>query len=425
MKNTPSTTPNGERAYLVRTQAIEKFFGTCMPLFDERSRRIVGASFADMLGHGGKKVVAEITDLSYPTIAKGAEEIASLPSDPKARRSVKEEVRVRAEGGGRKTAAELHPEITEKLADLLEGHVVGNPENPLCWTTKSTYTLSALLLENGIKVSPNTIGNILKEQGFSLQQNRKYTEKGEKSPDRNAQFEFINDQCKAFLAKNLPVISVDTKKKELVGEFKNAGQEYRKKGTPRKVNGHDFMGPEGKAAPYGVYDINRNEGFVNVGTSSDTAEFAAFSIKRWWETMGKERYPDAKDLMITADCGGSNSVRGRLWKVELQKLANEFGLNIHVSHFPPGTSKWNKIEHRLFAQISRTWRAQPLETLEVIVLLIASTTTKTGLIVKCELDEKEYQRGIKVSDEEMAAVNLKRNDWRGDWNYTISPNSEN
>lgn len=393
-----------------------------MPLLDERQRRLFAASFAEMLKHGGKKFVSRITGLSYPTLARGAEELMTLPTDAKARPKINEGERVRKEGGGRKSIIEHAPEIDDAIMNLLDGHVVGNPTDPLCWTTKSTYIISKLLSEKyNINVCPNTVAERLRALGFSLQQNKKYIEKGAKSPDRDEQFRFINESCKSFFEKECPVISVDTKKKELVGNYKNNGAEYRPKGQPRLTYGHDFQGPEGKAAPYGIYDIQNNEGFVNVGTSADTSEFAVASIKRWWLTMGMKRYPNATELMITADCGGSNSVRGRLWKTELQKFSNETNLSIHVSHFPPGTSKWNKIEHRLFAQISRTWRGQPLETLEVIVSLIQSTTTNTGLKVQCELDQNNYERGIKIDDEELAAVNIERNDWRGDWNYVIRP----
>lgn len=413
---------NNSDSFTIPASAMEKFLGQCMPFLDERLRRLFAAAFAEMLEHGGKKFVSAITGLSYPTLARGAEELIALPTDAKARPKINEGERVRKGGGGRKSIIEHAPEIDDAIMQLIDGYVVGTPTEPLCWTTKSTYIISKLLLEKyNIKVSPNTVAERLRSLGFSLQQNKKYIEKGAKSPDRDEQFRFINNSCKLFFAKGFPVISVDTKKKELVGNYKNNGAEYRPKGQPRLTYGHDFQGEGGKAAPYGIYDIQNNEGFVNVGTSSDTAEFAVASIKRWWQTMGKDRYPNATELMITADCGGSNSVRGRLWKTELQKFSNETNLSIHVSHFPPGTSKWNKIEHRLFAQISRTWRGQPLETLEVIVSLIQSTTTNTGLKVQCELDRNNYERGIKVEDEELAAVNIERNAWRGDWNYVIRP----
>lgn len=408
-------------SFSISVDELRTYIGRLIPTLDERSRRIFAGATADLLGRGGKVAVNEITGLSRNTIDKGIQEYLQLPCDPKARKTVKDKTPIREEGGGRKTIEENQPGFRELILSLLDGYIIGNPENPLCWTTKSTYTLATLVKAKGFKASPTSIGRLLKLEGFSLQQNRKYVEKGAGSVDRDEQFRFINSESKRFLKDGLPVISIDTKKKELVGNYKNAGSEWRQKDDPRLVNAHDFEGEGGKAAPYGVYDVGANEGFVNVGISSDTAEFAAFSIRRWWESMGKKRYPTADKLMITADGGGSNSSRSRLWKVQLQKLANELGLEIHMSHFPPGTSKWNKIEHRLFAQISRTWRGQPLETLEIIVSLIASTTTNTGLVVKAELDENHYESGIKVSDEEFASLNLEKNAWRGDWNYVIRP----
>lgn len=399
------------------------FLGRVCPLLDERTVRTMCGALNDALGRGSLEIISEISGLSKGTIIKGKQESQELLCEPTARRSSEKAIRVRKEGGGRKKVEELSPEVIDILRLHLDGNVIGNPEDPLCWTTKSTGVLSKLLKEAGYRVGPDTVGRLLKEMGFSLQQNRKYVERGS-SPDRDQQFQYINDQSKEFMSKGLPVISVDTKKKELVGNYKNSGKEYRKVGDARRVNGHDFEGPEGKAAPYGIYDIGANEGFVNVGISSDTAEFACASIERWWNSMGLQRYSNANKLMITADCGGSNGNRTRLWKTELQKLADKTGLEIQVSHFPPGTSKWNKIEHRLFAQISRHWRGQPLESIEVIIALIASTTTETGLTVKCELDSTEYQTGIKVSDDELLAVNLVKHAWRGDWNYTIYPNAQ-
>lgn len=408
----------------ISVSSLTTFIGRMIPQLDEQQRRLFTGALVDAVGRGGLKLVSQITGMSQTTLAKGRNECDSLVCDPGIRKKSGAAGRIRREGGGRKALTENYPEIDAAIEKLTDGHVVGNPENPLCWTTKSTYSLAKLLHDQNIHVSAQSVGKRLKALGFSLQQNRKYVEKGSDSPDRNKQFELINEQCKIFQNQGLPVISVDTKKKELVGNYKNGGREYRRTGDPRLVNGHDFEGEGGKAAPYGIYDINADEGFVNVGISADTAEFAVSSILRWWETMGVKRYPEAKKLMITADCGGSNSVRAKLWKVELQKLADRTGLEIQVSHFPPGTSKWNKIEHRLFAQISRNWRGQPLESLAVIVSLIASTTTAAGLRVQCELDENEYQRGIRISDEDIAKVNLNRNAWRGDWNYTIKPHSE-
>ena len=408
----------------ISTENLRTFMGRIIPLLDERSRRLFAGATTDMLGRGGQKLVNEITGLSRVTIIKGQNECRDLPCDPKARKTVQEQSPIRTPGGGRNTIQENQPDFRDALLGLLDGHTVGNPENVLCWTTKSTYTLVELLKVKGIVASPSSVGRFLKEEGFSLQQNRKFVEKGEPSPDRDEQFNYINETSQSFLAQGLPVISVDTKKKELVGNYKNASSEWRPGKSPRLVNAHDFEGEGGKATPYGIYDVGANEGFVNVGISADTAEFAAFSIRRWWKEMGSQRYGDAKKLLITADGGGSNSSRACLWKVQLQKLANDLNLEIHMSHFPPGTSKWNKIEHRLFAQISRTWRGQPLETLEVIISLIESTTTKTGLVVQAELDTTEYQRGIKVTDAEMASLNIERNSWRGDWNYVIRPQVE-
>ena len=412
-----------EKQYTVTHESLTRCIGQMMPRLDEQNRRIFAAAIANMLGHGGGKVVCDITGLSKPTLTKGRRECAELICDPSAHNSAREltDERIRREGGGRKPARELYPDLREALKRLLDGSVVGNPENPLCWTTKSTYILSSLLKELGYNVSPMTVARELKDMGFSLQQNRKYIQKGEASPDRDAQFNFINEQCKTFLAEMCPVISVDTKKKELVGKFKNNGAEYRPKGEPRKVNDHDFMEEGGRVSPYGVYDIDAREGFVNLGMSADTAQFAVEGIRRWWEQLGCKRYPNAHKLMITADCGGSNGYRTRLWKTSLQEFANETGLSIYVSHFPPGTSKWNKIEHLLFAQITRCWRGQPLETIELIVSLINATTTSSGLKVSCLVDANTYERGIKVSDKELTAVNLEKQGWRGDWNYIIHP----
>lgn len=412
-----------EKQYLISHDELSWYLGIVAPRIDEHNRRLFMSAMAKILGHGGIKIVSGITGISQPTLTKGRRECVELVSDPKARSSISElsAERVRKEGGGRKSAKEQYPGLMDALDALMDGFVVGNPENPLRWSTKSTYTLSLLLKDQGYKICPNTVASALKEMGFSLQQNRKYIQKGESSPDRNAQFQFINDQCKHFLSETCPVISVDTKKKELVGNFKNNGAEYRPKGEPRKVNDHDFIEEGGRVAPYGVYDIGANQGFVNLGTSADTAEFAVEGIRRWWEHSGLKRYPEARKLMITADCGGSNGYRTRLWKTSLQTLANETGLSIHVSHFPPGTSKWNKIEHLLFAQITRCWRGQPLETVDLIVSLIQATTTSTGLRVACQVDRNTYERGKKVSDGELAAVNIERQDWHGEWNYIIHP----
>lgn len=390
-------------------------------ILDERSKRIMLGAYAKCMGHGGITALSNETGISRTTITTGQKEAIDVLSTPEIYNSVKEK-RVRAEGGGRKPITERYPDIMDKLTELLDGNTVGNPENPLCWTTKSLRNLQDALREANIFVSYPTIGTILEGMGFSLQQNKKYVEAGNGVVDRDEQFRFINESAKCFLNSGLPVISVDTKKKELIGNYKNNGAEYRKKKCPLKVNDHDFPDPiKGKASPYGIYDIARNEGFVNVGLSADTGAFAVNSIRSWWSSMGKELYPDAKKLMITADGGGSNGRRNRLWKSCLQDFANETGLEIYVSHFPPGTSKWNKIEHRLFSQISKNWRGRPLETLEIIVSLIGSTTTDSGLTVKCVVDENDYPKGIKIDDIQLASLNLTPNEWHGEWNYMIAP----
>lgn len=402
---------------------VDKVVGIMMPLLDERVRRLFIGACAKHLGRGAAMHLNALTGMSRVTINKGIRELDGLTINHKAKANAKQlsETAIRAPGGGKKTFEESHPEVVAQLKKLVTDHTVGNPMNPLTYTTLSTYDISDNLNKGREEnvISPTTVRRILAAEGFSLQQNRKYVEKSAISDDRAPQFDHINEVVRQALEANIPVISVDAKKKELVGNYKNAGKEWRAKGDPRLVNGHDFAGEGGKAAPYGIYDIGANEGFVNVGISADTAEFAVNSIRQWYLTVGKKRYPNAKELVITADCGGSNGYRARLWKYELQKFANEFGINIKVLHFPPGTSKWNKIEHRLFAQISRTWRGVPLETLQIIVSLIESTTTKTGLKVTCQLDKSTYETGIKVTDEEMKSVDLVKDDWRGDWNYTI------
>ena len=407
------------------SEGLAQFVGKAMPLLDERQRRLVLGSLAAALGRGGIAFLHEITGMSRVTLTKGQSESEMLKVDPKARPSIEEMAPARKEGGGRKSVIESQPDLKTSLLSLLDGNTIGNPENPLCWTTLSTYDIANALKTQGFKVGPTSVRALLKELGFSLQLNRKFVEKGSANDDRDAQFRNINENAKRFMAAGSPVISIDAKKKELVGNYKNNGREYRPKGNPRKVQCHDFQGELGKATPFGVYDVDANEGFVHVGISSDTAEFAVNSIREWYLTMGSRRYPNAKQLMITADGGGSNGSRNRLFKRELQKFATEFQLAVHVFHYPPGTSKWNKIEHRLFAQISRNWRGQPLETLEIIVSLIAATKTKTGLNVECKIDPNEYEKGIKVSDEEMAGLNLIRRAWRGDWNYVILPGAPN
>ncbi len=400
---------------------IDNIIGVMIPLLNERERRIFIGACAKYLGRGSSAHLNKLTGMSRVTINKGIVDLKDLPIDPKAKPSVNElnETPIRAPGGGKKSIDESSPETVARILEIVNEHTVGNPMNPLVYTTLSTYNISDLLKNEGKKAGPTTVRKILNNAGFSLQQNRKYVEKSAISDDRAPQFDHINEVIREAFDKNIPVISVDAKKKELVGNYKNAGAEWRPIADPRLVNGHDFEGKEGKAAPYGIYDLGANEGFVNVGISSDTAEFAVNSIRQWYLTMGKSRYPDAKELIITADCGGSNGYRSRLWKHELQKLANQLGIDIRVMHFPPGTSKWNKIEHRLFAQISRTWRGVPLETLEIIISLIESTKTKTGLNVSAQIDRNEYKTGITITDEQMESLSIVRDNWKGEWNYTI------
>lgn len=397
------------------TELIKTRFESIAPFLDERLRRIFAAAEAMAIGYGGPSIVSRETGVSRAAIALGLKELKE-PEKPDTQR-------LRKKGGGRKRAIDKNPRLKEDLERLLEPDTRGDPQSPLLWTCKSVRKLSAELNRMGHKASHNLVAELLKDMGYSLQANQKTLE-GSSHPDRDAQFEFINSKVKACQATRQPVISVDTKKKELVGDFKNAGREFRPKGLPRKVRVHDFLIPElGRASPYGVYDITDNVGWVNVGIDHDTSAFAVESIRAWWNTMGHERYPGANQLLITADGGGSNGYRVRLWKVELQKLANETGLSISVSHLPPGTSKWNQIEHRLFSFITQNWRGKPLVTHEVIVNLIAATSTKEGLQVRCQLDTNSDPKGIKISDEMMANVNIERDSFHGEWNYTISPKS--
>jgi transposase len=330
--------------------------------------------------------------------------------------------RIRKEGGGRKLLEENDTELTKALNKLVEPATRGDPMSALCWTSKSTYTLADELNEQGHRISPRSVSALLKAQGFHLQTNRK-TKEGVQHPDRNAQFEYIDTRTIRFLRQGQPVISVDTKKKEIVGNFANKGHEWEPKGTPLEVHVHDFIDKElGKAIPYGVYDVKRNEGWVSVGIDHDTAEFAAEAIWRWWKKMGSQRYPAARKVLIMADGGGSNGSRSRLWKSALQLLANKLDFPVHVSHFPPGTSKWNKIEHRMFSYITQNWRGRPLISHEVIINLISHTVTKTGLKIEAELDSGMYQTGQKITDEEFATIKVKNASFHGEWNYSISPN---
>jgi transposase len=369
------------------------------------------------IGRGGISKLSNLSGVSRSTIHIGVRELenGSKTSDLKTGR-------IRKPGGGRKKLGDNQKGLTAILEQLVSAHTRGDPMNPLIWTSKSLRKLEKELKDRGFSISYHTIGDILKEQGYSLQANRKTKEGGDHA-DRDAQFEFINRKTVEYQQAGEPVISVDCKKKELIGEYKNAGQEWEFKGKAPAVNVYDFIDKEnGKAVPYGVYDIAGNEGLVNVGISHDTASFAVSSIRNWWEQMGKERYPQARQIFINADGGGSNGSKNRLWKLELQKLANETGLEIRVSHFPPGTSKWNKIEHRLFSFITMNWRAKPLVCLQTVVNLIASTTTSKGVKVKATEDKKMYEKGIKVSDEELKNISLEKENFHGEWNYIIKSN---
>jgi hypothetical protein len=398
-------------------ERIRRKFLALSPLMDERMRRQWAASEADAVGWGGVTLVAVATGLARNTIAVGIGELTHRRAHP----PETIDVRVRGPGGGRKPLTQTDPGLQKALDALVDPMTRGHPESPLRWTCKSTSKLAEELGRRNHPVTDRTVATLLKKAGYSLQANRK-TREGSSHPDRNAQFEYINQQVIACQKQRQPVISVDTKKKELVGEFKNAGQEWQPKGEPEKVKVHDFPDKKlGKAVPYGVYDLASNEGWVSVGMDHDTSRFAAASIKRWWEEMGQRRFPRATQLMITADGGGSNSSRNRLWKVALQDLANELDMELQVCHFPPGTSKWNKIEHRLFCFITKNWRGRPLSSYEVIVNLIGSTTTKNGLTVRAALDTNQYETGIKISDQQLARVNCTPAPFHGEWNYTIRP----
>jgi transposase len=382
---------------------------------DERRRRLWAGAEALSHGRGGQAAVIRATGLSHETVRRGMREIESGESV--------EAGRVRRAGGGRKALSERDPTLLAELERLVCDEARGDPESPLLWTAKSVRVLARALRESGHRVSHESVAKYLRALGYSLQSNRKTTE-GASHPDRDAQFGHINATVKAALGSRQPAVSVDTKKKELIGDFKNAGRQWRPKGEPVEVRTKDFKDKAlGKVNPYGVYDIGSDEGWVSVGIDADTAEFAVASIRSWWEHLGRARYPDAQTLTITADCGGSNGNRLRLWKVQLQRLADATGLEISVCHFPPGTSKWNKIEHRLFSFIARNWRGQPLLTRQAVVSLIGATTSSAGLKVYAELDESTYERGVKVSDAELAAVSLAPDEFHGEWNYVIKPHS--
>lgn len=398
--------------------SYEDKIGILVPRLDEPTKRLYLALEARSIGRGGISKLSNLSGVSRSTIHIGIQE---LENGSKTSDDLKTG-RIRKPGGGRKKLEDNHKDLSKILEQLVSPHTRGDPMNPLIWTSKSLRKLEKELKDKGFSISYHTIGDILKQQGYSLQANRKIKEGGD-HPDRDAQFEFINSKTVEYQQAGEPVISVDCKKKELIGEYKNGGQEWEAKGKAPAVNVYDFIDKEnGKAVPYGVYDIAGNEGLVNVGISHDTATFAVSSIRNWWEQMGKERYPQAGKIFINADGGGSNGSRNRLWKLELQKLANETGLEIRVSHFPPGTSKWNKIEHRLFSFITMNWRAKPLICVQTVVNLIASTSTSKGLKVKATEDKKMYEKGIKVSDEELKNISMQKEDFHGEWNYLITPN---
>lgn len=394
---------------------INKF----LPFLNESQKRLYLASEAETLGRGGISALSEAAGVSRMTITTGMKELnegryEGVPGE--------KGQRIRKEGAGRKPIEETQPGIRAALDSLMDGATLGSPQSLLLWTTKSLRNLEEELRKKEFSIGYRKIGYLLKDMGYSLHLNQKMDQVGARHPDRNEQFKHINNTALDYTSKGLPVISIDCKKKENIGNFKNGGAEYAPKGKPVRVLDHDFPLPEyGKAAPYGVYDVGANEGMVSVGVSHDTAQFAVNSIRTWWQEMGIARYPDAKRLLITCDGGGSNGSRNRLWKVELQKFSDETGLEVEVCHFPPGTSKWNKIEHRMFSQITKNWRGRPLVSLEVIVNLIAATTTKAGLVVKCKADMNQYETGIKVTDEELSEVNLKGHDFHPEWNYIVSP----
>jgi transposase len=399
-------------------ECLRRKFDLLLPLMNERMRRNWAAAEAMEIGWGGVSAVVSATGLSHNTIDRGVRELKEgvLPEPLETRHG-----RVRRVGGGRRPVTQDDASLLRDLESLVDPVTRGDPQSPLRWTCKSTRKLAEELQVQGHSIGYRTVAVLLRRLNYSLQSNRK-TREGVSHPDRNAQFEYINAQVGRFQKRRQPVVSVDTKKKELVGDFKNGGREYQPKGSPEEVGTHDFMDKElGKAIPYGVYDMTANEGWVSVGIDHDTAYFATESLRRWWVNMGSKVYPKAKELLVTADGGGSNGSRLRLWKVAVQELADAIGMRIKVCHFPPGTSKWNKIEHRMFCHITENWRGKPLRSLGVIVNLIGNTRTEAGLKIEAELDNSPYGIGIKVSDEQLAAVRIKKDDFHGEWNYTISP----
>ena len=394
---------------------IQERYELLSPELNERTLRLFAGAEAVSLGRGGISRVARVTGVSRGRVARGIREL--LGEDDL------DSSRIRKPGGGRKKLTEKDPTLVPDLESLISPYTRGDPESPLRWTCKSVRNLAGELVDRGHQVSSNTVALLLREMKYSLQANRR-TREGKQHPERDAQFNYINEKTREQQRREQPVISVDTKKKELVGDFQNKGREWRPQGDPETVRVHDFIDKElGKVAPYGVYDLTLDEGWVSVGIDHDTASFAVATIQQWWQKMGCQAYPAASHLMITADSGGSNSARGRLWKVELQAMANRTGLTITACHFPPGTSKWNKIEHRMFSFITKNWRGRPLVDRATIVNLIGATSTREGLKIRCELDTNEYPKGVTVPDDLLAAVNLERHTFHGDWNYTIRPNS--
>ena len=400
----------------VTTEGLSRFFEVVLPHLNEVQRRVAAGAMAEMLGRGGKTRVAEASGMSRNTVIKAQGEVEA---------GIEPTLRLRAPGAGAKSVIETQPGLLEALDELVHPDTRGTPMSLLRWTSKSTANLARELVRQGFKVSDDTVGRILKRLGYSLQSPAKVKE-GTSHPDRDGQFRYLDRLGSSFVADGEPVISVDTKKKELVGEFDNGGVEYQPAGEPVRVKVHDFVDPElGRAIPYGIYDETNNEGWVSVGDVADTAEFAVNSIRSWWNHMGRDRFPDATRLLITADAGGSNGHRVRAWKAQLARLAAETGLDITVCHYPPGTSKWNRIEHRMFSFITMNWRGRPLTSYRTIIELISATTTDTGLQIRAERDTEWYAKGVKITDAAMDALPLTRHDWHGDWNYTLtaSPNA--
>ena len=401
----------------ITEEGLVRYFEVVMPHMNELQRRVVAGATSELLGRGGKSAVAMASGMSRTTVTKAAGEVGE---------GIEPSTRLRAVGGGDKLKIDKLPGLLKTLDELVNPDTRGNPMSLLRWTSKSSVKLAEELERRGFSVSSNTVLRLLHLLGYSLQANAKVTE-GRQHPDRDEQFRYLNDTAVSFIAQNQPVISVDTKKKELIGEFANKGNEWALSGAPERVNVHDFKDPSlgayAKAIPYGVYDLANNEGWVNVGDTADTSEFAVESIRRWWHQMGRERFVDATSLLITADAGGSNGYRVRAWKVELARLAQETGLTITVCHYPPGTSKWNKIEHRMFSFITMNWRGKPLTSVRTIIELISATATSTGLTIQADYDPSWYPKGVKISDQQLAALPLRPHDFHGEWNYTLNAQS--